>query len=228
MIAAVGVIVALAGSAAYALQTANTAHSGAIPSAGPTVTGGGSGRFPGGGGQRVAQGAPFGGGFGGNGGFANGGSIGQNIGPNGGQNGGLNNGGPGGGAGGGMGGGMSGLLDATTPSSEVVRVLAANASRYRWAAAAVGSNNAAGYQLATGAPVMALGGFNGSDPAPTLAQFKQYVAAGKIHYFIASSLGLSSSGSADAQQISDWATQNFTATTTGGTTLYDLTQPSGS
>ena len=32
---------------------------------------------------------------------------------------------------------------------------------------------------------MAIGGFNGSDPSPTLAQFKQYVADGEIHYFIA-------------------------------------------
>ena len=51
-------------------------------------------------------------------------------------------------------------------------------------AAAVGSNNAAGYQLATGAPVMAVGGFNGTDPAPTLAQFQADVADGRIHYFV--------------------------------------------
>ena len=37
---------------------------------------------------------------------------------------------------------------------------------YTWAAAAVGSNEAAGYQLASGEPVMAIGGFNGTDPAP--------------------------------------------------------------
>ena len=48
------------------------------------------------------------------------------------------------------------------------------------------SNKAAGYQLASGEPVMAIGGFNGTDPAPTLAQFETYVAEGKIHYFIAS------------------------------------------
>jgi hypothetical protein len=52
-------------------------------------------------------------------------------------------------------------------------------------AAAVGSNSAAGYQLATQAPVMAIGGFNGSDPSPTLAQFRRWVAEGRIHYFIA-------------------------------------------
>ncbi len=32
---------------------------------------------------------------------------------------------------------------------------------------------------------MAVGGFNGSDPSPTLAQFQAHVAAGEIHYFIA-------------------------------------------
>ena len=51
-------------------------------------------------------------------------------------------------------------------------------------AATVGSNNAAGYQLASGAAVMAVGGFNGTDPSPTLAEFQSYVASGRIHYFI--------------------------------------------
>ena len=51
-------------------------------------------------------------------------------------------------------------------------------------AAAVGANNAAGYQLASQQPVMAIGGFNGSDPSPTLAQFQQYVADGQVHWFI--------------------------------------------
>ena len=36
-----------------------------------------------------------------------------------------------------------------------------------------------GYQLATDEPVMAIGGFNGTDPTPTLAQFEQYVRAGQ-------------------------------------------------
>ncbi|MGX9677793.1 mannosyltransferase YkcB-related protein [Heyndrickxia faecalis] len=40
------------------------------------------------------------------------------------------------------------------------------------------------YQLATDQPVMDIGGFTGSDPAPTLSAFKKYVRQGKIHYFI--------------------------------------------
>ena len=48
----------------------------------------------------------------------------------------------------------------------------------------IGANQAAGYQLATDDPIMAIGGFNGTDPTPTLAQFQQYVREGRIHYFI--------------------------------------------
>ena len=69
-------------------------------------------------------------------------------------------------------GGAGGILGSPTPGAELTALLVQNATDYTWVAAAVGSNNAAGYQLATGAPVMAVGGFNGTDPAPTLAQFQ--------------------------------------------------------
>ncbi|MGH3373500.1 MAG: glycosyl transferase, partial [Actinoallomurus sp.] len=125
-------------------------------------------------------------------------------------------------ANGGGGGGMRGpgaLLDAVTPSTAVTALLEQNAGSYTWAAATVGSNSAAGYQLATGRPVMAIGGFNGTDPAPSLAQFQQYVRAGRIHFFIGGSMP---QGGNTTQQITTWVTQNFTARTVGGTTVYDL------
>ena len=53
-----------------------------------------------------------------------------------------------------------------------------------WAAATVGSESAAPLQLATGKPVLAIGGFNGTDPTPTLAQFERLVSEHKIHYFV--------------------------------------------
>jgi len=92
-------------------------------------------------------------------------------------------------------------------------------------AAAVGSNSAAGIQLASDQPVMAIGGFNGSDPTPTLAQFQQYVSQGKIHYFIAGGAGGGprAGGSGTSSQISTWVQEHFTAETVGGTTVYDLT-----
>ena len=43
---------------------------------------------------------------------------------------------------------------------------------------------AAPLQLAAGQPVLAIGGFNGTDPAPTLAQFEKLVSEHKIHYFV--------------------------------------------
>ena len=143
---------------------------------------------------------------------------------------------PGGSAGGRPtgGGAMGGLLDASTPSTEVVSALSADASQYTWVAAAIGSQNAAGLQLASGLPVMAIGGFNGSDPSPTLAQFQSYVEEGRIHYFAASSdggrggPGGPGGGLGGGSEISAWVQQSFTAVTIGGSTFYDLTQPTPS
>ncbi len=73
---------------------------------------------------------------------------------------------------------------------------------------------------------MPIGGFNGSDPSPTLAQFQQYVHNGQIHYFIGSGrVPLPTVEVRPARQIAAWVAQNYTATTVGGVTLYDLTQP---
>ena len=73
-------------------------------------------------------------------------------------------------------------------------------------------------------PVMAVGGFNGTDPSPTLAQFQELVAAKKIHWFVggAGSDRAQSGGSDAAAAIAAWVRQHYTATTVGGTTLYDL------
>ncbi len=200
---AVTLVSALLAPAAYTLQTVSTGHTGSIVTAGPTVSG--------------SQGG-FGGGAGGPGGTPPAGATGT---PPAGMT---------GAAPGGTGtmtrpaGGMSGLLGGGTVSSGVVKLLSAGASKYTWVAAAVGSNNASGYQLQSGHPVMAIGGFNGSDPSPTLAQFKAYVKAGEIHYFVGGTLGRSSGGSDASSQIAAWVAANFTATTVDGVTLYDLTE----
>ncbi|WBB76833.1 glycosyltransferase family 39 protein [Micromonospora sp. WMMD1128] len=242
-IAAVGVAVGMAGPAAYAWQTASTPHTGSIPSAGPVVAGGfgpaGRGGFPGGrspGGGEL-PGFP-GGGNGAFPGFPGGqDGTGQNRGtrqdggfpgfPGGGQAPGASGGRDGGGTGqdggrGTPGGGMGGLLDAREPSAEMTALLKADATDYTWVAATVGSNNASGYQLATGEPVMPIGGFNGSDPSPTLEQFQRYVAAGKIHYFVGGGGFRANGGSSASAEIAAWVAETFTATTVDGTTVYDL------
>jgi hypothetical protein len=65
------------------------------------------------------------------------------------------------------------------------------------------------------------GGFNGTDPTPTLAQFQADVAAGKIHYFLAGGGFGGSSSSASA--IAGWVERHFDSTTVGGVAVYDLT-----
>ncbi|KRF26465.1 glycosyltransferase family 39 protein [Phycicoccus sp. Soil803] len=204
-------VAALAGPAAYSVQTVGTAHTGSIVTAGPALAGGRGGGMPGGG--PGGTGAPPQGTFAGpQGATGTQGTRGA--------------------------GGMGGLLDASTPNTEVVSALSADASSYRWVAAAIGSQNAAGLQLGTGLPVMAIGGFNGSDPSPTLAQFQQYVADGDIHFFAgggsvnsAASGGAGGGpgggmgGSGTGSEIAEWVAANFTQVTIGGSTFYDLTQP---
>jgi 4-amino-4-deoxy-L-arabinose transferase-like glycosyltransferase len=216
-VAVAGLITALAGPSAYAVQTAATAHNGAIVTAGPAVATAGFGG-PGG---RGGLGGP-----GGGRGFGNGPQAGTGQAPT--LTGSRLPGGIGQGGQGIAGGGAGGLLQGSSPSAALVTLLKTDAGAYTWAAATVGSNNASGYQLATGDPVMAIGGFNGSDPSPTLAQFQKLVSEGKIHYFVGGGGGMqSSSGSNDSQEIASWVAANFTATTVGGTTVYDLAATSG-
>ena len=95
-----------------------------------------------------------------------------------------------------------------------------------WSAATNGSQSAATYELASNTAVMAIGGWS-SDPAPTLDQFIQYVADGKIHYYIAGGQGGSQregqSGGSTSSAIQEWVEANFASTTVGISTVYDLT-----
>jgi 4-amino-4-deoxy-L-arabinose transferase-like glycosyltransferase len=201
VVAAVLMVVAgVAGPAAYSLDTITTAHAGALPWAGPASAGGmgggpGMGRIP----AQGAQGGTTGGTTGGQG---------TTRGP---------------GA-----GGVGGFLGGTGTigvSSELVTLLQQGAKGYEWAAAAVTANGAAPLQIASGTPVMAIGGFNGTDPAPTLAEFQQLVAQGKIHYFVAGGGGFGGGpgGDGTSSEISAWVQENFAAQTAGTTTVYDLT-----
>ncbi len=168
-VAAVALLAALAGPAAYTVDTVTTPHTGSIPSAGPAT---GTGTGP-----------------------------------------------PGGAA-------TGGLLEGSSASTAMVELLMQDADSYTWVAATVGANSAAGYQLATEQSVMPIGGFNGTDPSPTLAEFEAYVADGQIHWFISGGDRGGRPGGQDASstssQVSAWVEANFTAQTVDGVTVYDL------
>ena len=203
-IAAVGIIALLAGPIVWTACTISTGHTGSIVTAGP---GGSMGGGPGGGGPSSNGAADGGGGTAPDDSSSESASSGNGADT------------PGGG---------SGLFGGGSANESLVELLTQNASGYRWAAATIGSQNAASYQLASELPVMAIGGFNGSDPAPTLDEFKAYVAQGLIRYYIASGGmgggmgGTQMGGSSAASEIAEWVAQNYTAQTIGNTTVYDL------
>jgi 4-amino-4-deoxy-L-arabinose transferase-like glycosyltransferase len=120
-------------------------------------------------------------------------------------------------------GGFGGFGGGSQSASSALKT-ALEKTTTRWAAATDGSQSAATLELATGGKaVMAIGGFTGSDPAPTLAQFKAYVAAGDITYYIAgSSGGGPGGGSGSASGITSWVEAHYKATTIGGQTVYVL------
>ena len=124
------------------------------------------------------------------------------------------------------GGGAGGLGGASSVSSALTTALQKDASSYTWVAATTSDNEAASLELASGEPVMSLGGFNGTDNAITLAALQKLVAAGEVHYYIADGQGFIGSTAANtstAYQIQQWVTSTYTSTTIGSTTVYDLT-----
>jgi 4-amino-4-deoxy-L-arabinose transferase-like glycosyltransferase len=250
---ALALVAGLGGPLAYSLDTANSTHTGSIPSAGPTVAGsfgggpggGGLGGAARAGGARGGFGARTGSGTGTQGGtgFAPGGPGGAPTGTGGGTGGtgGTAAGGPGGLPGGassagsrtglpgrgtpGAGGvAMGGLSGSTQVSSALVKLLEQDASKYKWVAATEGTQEGAPIELATGGEaVLAIGGFNGTDPAPTLAEFEALVANGEIHYYVGQG-SESFGGGTGSSSIATWVAAHFTSETVGGVTVYNLTQ----
>lgn len=234
--AALAVIAGLAGPGAYAVSAASTTSNGTNPLAGPASGGGfGDGFGPRGaipGGRGAPPAMP-------------GGQTPNGQAPNGptppwqagGQNGqapdGRSPGGrgadgrgqrPGGsGARGGFGGPGGGV------DTKMTDYLEANQGGATWLVAVSSAQEASSIILRTGRPVIAMGGFTGSDPAMTVAKLQQYVKDGKLRYILLG--GRMGPGGGDTA-VTAWVQKNATPVdagayggTTGGTTgsqLYKL------
>jgi 4-amino-4-deoxy-L-arabinose transferase-like glycosyltransferase len=157
VLAVAGIVTALLGTGAFSVATAAVAHSGSIPTSGPTSEG-----------------------------F----------------------------------GGMAGPMGGGSTSSELVSLL--RSSDTQWAAATGGAQSAADLELASGKSVIGIGGFSGSDPAPTLAEFKQYVAEGKIAYYVSGGGMGGGGGRGGDSDIAQWVADNYQSQTVGNMTVYDL------
>jgi hypothetical protein len=205
---AAGLIAVLAGPAAYAVTPLLTTIQGVNPVAGPSG-GGGFGGFgiPAGGPRDFAD-------LGARGGFGGGGFGASEFGRGGFGARESRTGGPGA-AGLGGGAGRAGAPGGAV-SAKMIAYLEAHREGATWLVAVRGSDSAAAIILqAGGIPVMAMGGFSGTDPAPTLAQLQQYVAEGKLHYVLiggAGGIGGFGGGAAGtASSVNSWVEQNCTA-----------------
>ncbi|HYM84588.1 MAG TPA: glycosyl transferase, partial [Candidatus Dormibacteraeota bacterium] len=88
--------------------------------------------------------------------------------------------------------------------------------------AVASSNEAAPIQLATGIPVMAMGGFSGSDAALTIDQLRTYVSSGQLRFIVVDGRGAGAAGSTASSSIASWVT-SCSAVSVGGVTtaVYD-------
>jgi 4-amino-4-deoxy-L-arabinose transferase-like glycosyltransferase len=170
------VIAGLGGPLAYSLDTAVSSYAGTSPSAGPPMAAAGAGLA---GARGLGRGLFPGGAAGGG---ADSGAVGRGGFP------GLADGRTGRLPGGfGRFGGIGGNA---TVSTVLAQLLKTGASHYTWVAATDGADSAASMELAAGGvPVMAIGGFRGTDPAPSLARFEQLVSSHQIHYYVAGGAG---------------------------------------
>lgn len=107
--------------------------------------------------------------------------------------------------------------------SQLVQYLLRHQHSATWLVAVASANESAAIQLTSGQPVMAVGGFNGSDTPLTLEQFKQLVKDGKVNYYAISSHGRGGPGGGN-NEITAWVKQTGTVVNYGGSdvTLYKL------
>ena len=140
---------------------------------------------------------------------------------------------------------MGGSLDAAT-----LAYLVENQGTAKWIVAVQSANTAAPIELSTGLPVLAAGGFSGSDPALTLDQAKALIKSGQLRFVMTSGAGGQPGGAptgangqagadgqagpsgqagADGQagasslvEVSSWVASSCTAVTVGSSSgLYD-------
>ncbi|MFB2555207.1 ArnT family glycosyltransferase [Herbiconiux liangxiaofengii] len=127
-------------------------------------------------------------------------------------------------------GGFGGSLDATT-----LAWLQQNQGSARYLVATFGAQAAASIITATdGGSVLPVGGFNGLDPVPTLAQFQQLVADGDLRYVLATTAigGQGGFGGQGAQgagvsttassEIEQWVEANCSTVTSSQVDVNDL------
>ncbi len=114
-------------------------------------------------------------------------------------------------------GGMSGR---SGTNSQIISYLLQHQGSTYYLLVTSNSQSAAPYIIATGKPVMSLGGFGGNDPILTLAQFESLVKSNTVRYVLAGGGG---GGMGGGSSITQWVQASCKAVSLGGTQsgLYD-------
>ncbi|WP_176459370.1 MULTISPECIES: glycosyltransferase family 39 protein [unclassified Rhodococcus (in: high G+C Gram-positive bacteria)] len=239
----IGAVAGLGGGASYAIATTTNAHSGSIPTAGPTgaVSDGGLGGMPGGG----MPGGGIPGGAMPSGGMPTGAMPGDAAPNDAVPNDAVPNDAVLGGdaampadaadlpAGFATGDGGTGGMPSMGGETDEELTALLESTTTRWSAAVNGSMSAAGYELSSDTAVMAIGGWSG-DPAPSLDEFIEYVSNHEVTYYVSGGMGggmarggMGGGSESTSSQIQEWVEANFTATTVGSATVYDLSTYAG-
>jgi 4-amino-4-deoxy-L-arabinose transferase-like glycosyltransferase len=103
-----------------------------------------------------------------------------------------------------------------------------------WSAATDRSYVAANLELSTGTAVMAIGGYTGSDPTPSLAQFQNYIATRRVSYYLSWTLDPRYTGGViqlPRPELAEWVSEHYQPIHLGcigpldQVTIYDLSHP---
>ena len=121
-------------------------------------------------------------------------------------------------------------------NTDLLNYLQANTQGVEYLVAVPSSMQGAPYVLATGQPVLYMGGFSGSDPVVNASQLSQLVSEGKLRYVLQGGGGMPGNNKSDVSSwlqstckpVTKFSTTTSTETTNVGfgpgfqaTTLYD-------
>jgi 4-amino-4-deoxy-L-arabinose transferase-like glycosyltransferase len=109
---------------------------------------------------------------------------------------------------GGPGGGATGST--ASADTALVSYLESHRGGAKYLVATVGSQSAAPIIIATGKPVVTIGGFTGSDPAPTVSQLAAMVKSGQLKYVLLSGGGGMGGGRGASSSLTSWVTSHGT------------------
>lgn len=117
--------------------------------------------------------------------------------------------------------------EGATADASLIAYLEAHQGSARYLVAATGSQATASIIIATGKPVVTIGGFNGGDPAPTVAQLAGMVKRGELkHVLVGGWGGGPGGGRGGSAAVSRWIQAHGNAVSGAGTaggTLYEVT-----